>query len=317
MVGTKKLAGSAPKGAATSKKTMTTTASDHAATTGTATPAKKTASRARAAVGADRSAKKTRIPKGSSANSTHSGSTENPDDPNQDENTLETQANNKVSGKNSKNSQAKEHLINLGKSKGFLTYDDVHDALSSDDVGPEQMDDLLSALGSEDIEIVEDADSFKSQSNMPPESTLLQEDPKAQRSRISESTQALTAAAAKAADDDLYKSNDPVRMYLRKMGSVALLTREGEVEIAKRIEVGENTVLDAILSSPVAVSKIIEIGERLRQHKVRVKDLVRDAEDEEHEFDEEEADRLIIRLIDRVKRLDRKGERSFIGAQNR
>jgi RNA polymerase primary sigma factor len=90
------------------------------------------------------------------------------------------------------------------------------------------------------------------------------------------------------------------------MGSVALLTREGEVEIAKRIEEGENEVLSSILSSPVAVREIIDIGERLRAHKVRVKDIVRDAEDEEHEFDEEEADRRIIRLIDRVKRLDKK-----------
>ncbi len=97
-------------------------------------------------------------------------------------------------------------------------------------------------------------------------------------------------------------------MYLRKMGSVALLTREGEVEIAKRIEEGENEVLAAILNSPVAVREIIDIGERLQGHKIRVKDIVRDAEDEEHEFDEEEADRRIIRLIERVKRLDKKNQ---------
>src|SRR5690606_2805154 len=114
------------------------------------------------------------------------------------------------------------------------------------------------------------------------------------------------STAGRAAEDEYYKSNDPVRMYLRKMGSVALLTREGEVEIAKRIEEGENEVLASILSSPIAVREIIDIGERLRSHKVRVKDIVRDAEDEEHEFDEEEADRRIIRLIDRVKRLDKK-----------
>src|SRR6185436_5494807 len=81
-----------------------------------------------------------------------------------------------------------------------------------------------------------------------------------------------------------------------------------EVEIAKRIEQGENEVLSAILSSPVAVREIIDIGERLKNHKIRVKDIVRDAEDEEHEFDEEEADRRIIRLIERVKRLDKKNQ---------
>ena len=106
-------------------------------------------------------------------------------------------------------------------------------------------------------------------------------------------------------------------MYLRKMGSVSLLTREGEVEIAKRIEEGENEVLAAILSSPIAVREIIDIGEKLRKHKIRVKDIVRDAEDEEHEFDEEEADRRIIRLIDEVKRLDKKNARPRRRAQGR
>ena len=94
-------------------------------------------------------------------------------------------------------------------------------------------------------------------------------------------------------------------MYLRKMGSVSLLTREGEVEIAKRIEQGEHMVLSAILNSPVAVREIIDLGDKLRKHKIRVKDIIRDAEDENAEFDEEEADRRILRLIDKVKHLDK------------
>jgi RNA polymerase primary sigma factor len=113
--------------------------------------------------------------------------------------------------------------------------------------------------------------------------------------------------ASKTLDDPGYgRSNDPVRMYLRKMGSVALLTREREVEIAKRIEDGENEVLDAILDSPIAVAEIIAIGELLKAHRIRVKDIIRDAEEEEQDFDEEEADRALIRLIDKVKRLEKK-----------
>jgi RNA polymerase primary sigma factor len=94
-------------------------------------------------------------------------------------------------------------------------------------------------------------------------------------------------------------------MYLRKMGSVSLLTREGEVEIAKRIEQGEHMVLSAILNSPVAVREIIDLGDKLRKHKIRVKDIIRDAEDDSAEFDEEEADRRILRLIDKVKHLEK------------
>jgi RNA polymerase primary sigma factor len=203
---------------------------------------------------------------------------------------------------------AKEALISLGKSKGFLTYDDVHEALPGDEVGPDQMDDVLSALDDEDIEVVDDASNIKIAPHR-----AADEDSGAKSTQKPDAGEEQAESGSPAStpprsgnDDDYYKSNDPVRMYLRKMGSVALLTREGEVEIAKRIEEGENEVLSSILSSPVAVREIIDIGERLRAHKVRVKDIVRDAEDEEHEFDEEEADRRIIRLIDRVKRLDKK-----------
>jgi RNA polymerase primary sigma factor len=205
------------------------------------------------------------------------------------------------------NGKAKEQLITLGKSKGFLTYDDVHEALPGEDVGAEQMDDVLSALDDEDIEVVDDASNIKiaprrlaGEDDLPAKS--------AAKADTEESDTPSPSSPPRVADEEYYKSNDPVRMYLRKMGSVALLTREGEVEIAKRIEEGENEVLAAILNSPVAVREIIDIGERLRNHKIRVKDIVRDAEDEEHEFDEEEADRRIIRLIDRVKRLDKKNQ---------
>jgi RNA polymerase primary sigma factor len=205
------------------------------------------------------------------------------------------------------NGKAKEQLITLGKSKGFLTYDDVHEALPGEDVGAEQMDDVLSALDDEDIEVVDDASNIKiaprrlaGEDDLPAKS--------AAKADTEESDTPSPSSPPRVADEEYYKSNDPVRMYLRKMGSVALLTREGEVEIAKRIEEGENEVLAAILNSPVAVREIIDIGERLRNHKIRVKDIVRDAEDEEHEFDEEEADRRIIRLIDRVKRSDKKNQ---------
>ena len=210
------------------------------------------------------------------------------------------------------NGKAKEQLITLGKTKGFLTYDDVHEALPGEDVGPDQMDDVLSALDDEEIEVVDDASNIKiaphrgAEDDAPPKTKAkgdADDDGPAPAAASSSSAPARTGS-----DDEYYKSNDPVRMYLRKMGSVALLTREGEVEIAKRIEEGENEILSAILSSPVAVREIIDIGERLRNHKIRVKDIVRDAEDEEHEFDEEEADRRIIRLIDKVKRSDKKNQ---------
>ena len=210
---------------------------------------------------------------------------------------------NGVEGAKAKRPKSREvdDLINLGKSKGFLTYAEVNDALPSEDVDADQMDDVLTALDSEDIEIVDDAANLK----ITPTKRMTEEELAAHRP--AKATETDSTPAPKGDEDAYYgRSNDPVRMYLRKMGSVALLTREGEVEIAKRIEEGENEVLGSILNSPIAVREIIDIGVRLRAHKIRVKEIVRDAEDEEHEFDEEEADRRIIRLIDRVKRLDKK-----------
>ena len=184
-------------------------------------------------------------------------------------------------------------LFETGRTKGFLTYDEVNDAIPAD-MGPDQIDDVVGALTAEDIQIVDGATQVK----ITP-SRIADDEPD---KKIPLGTH------TRAEDDvDYYsKSNDPVRMYLRKMGSVSLLTREGEVEIAKRIEVGELKVNSAILDSPIAVREIIEIGEKLRKQKLRVKDLIREAEVDDQEFDEEEADRRIMRLIDKVKRLDRK-----------
>jgi RNA polymerase primary sigma factor len=184
-------------------------------------------------------------------------------------------------------------LFEQGKSKGFLTFDEVNDAIPSD-MNADQIDDVVGALTAEDIQIVDGATQVK----ISPSRVAKEERPASKK---------LAGNRRQTEEVDYYsKSNDPVRMYLRKMGSVSLLTREGEVEIAKRIEVGEMQVNAAVLDSPIAIREVIVIGEKLRKHKIRVKDLIRDAETEDQEFDEEEADRRIIRLVDKIKRLDRK-----------
>jgi RNA polymerase primary sigma factor len=191
-------------------------------------------------------------------------------------------------------SKGLEKLADAGKGKGFLSYDEVSESLPGD-VAPDQIDDVVGALGDEDIEIVDGATQVK----IAPKRIA---DEEAGDKKIT-----IAGSEREEEDYDHYsKSNDPVRMYLRKMGSVSLLTREGEVEIAKRIESGELRVNAAILDSPIAVREIIDLGEKLRKHKIRVKDLIKDAEADDQEFDEEEADRRIIRLIDKVKRLDKR-----------
>jgi RNA polymerase primary sigma factor len=205
--------------------------------------------------------------------------------------------------KGSKATDRKEvkDLLALGRDKGFLTYDEVNDALPSDIVSSDQIDDVMSMFGDNDIAIVDEANKVKLPETKPPEP-----EPVAAK----EEEQTTPQERAEQEEEDAYsKSNDPVRMYLRKMGSVSLLTREGEVEIAKRIEDGEKEVLEAVLHSSIAIKEIIQIGERLRKGKMRVREVIRDAPDEDDEtFDEQGRTEQVVKLIDKIRRLDRENE---------
>src|SRR5438477_3588836 len=205
--------------------------------------------------------------------------------------------------KGSKATERKEvkDLLALGRDKGFLTYDEVNDALPSDIVSSDQIDDVMSMFGDNDIAIVDEANKVKLPETKPPEPEPVV---------VKEEDQATPQEKAEQEEEDAYsKSNDPVRMYLRKMGSVSLLTREGEVEIAKRIEDGEKEVLDAVLHSSIAIKEIIQIGERLKKAKMRVREVIRDAPDEDDEtFDEQGRTDQVVKLIDKIRRLDRENE---------
>src|SRR5438132_1802532 len=209
----------------------------------------------------------------------------------------------KKGGKATERKEVKD-LLALGRDKGFLTYDEVNDALPSDIVSSDQIDDVMSMFGDNDIAIVDEANKVKLPETKPPEPEPVQAKAEEEASNAGE-----TAAAREEEDDAYSKSNDPVRMYLRKMGSVSLLTREGEVEIAKRIEDGEKEVLDAVLHSSIAIKEIIQIGERLKKGKMRVREVISDAPDEDDEtFDEQGRTDQVVKLIDKIRRLDRENE---------
>ena len=178
-----------------------------------------------------------------------------------------------------------KELIDLGKEKGYLTYEEVNNALPSEVVSSDQMDDLMMMFGEMDIEIVDAA----------------------QKVRIPRSQQAVEEEEAEPEEKDDYdsaegKSNDPVRVYLREMGSVSLLTREGEVEIAKRIEKGQEDTILAVLSSTVTVDAILELGKQIKDGKVRVRDVVKDLDDEDIEADEEKRKEQILDTLRKIKR---------------
>ena len=193
--------------------------------------------------------------------------------------------------------RAKDKLIELGKQKGFVTYDEVNDAMPEDVVSTDQIDSWLSALGDHGIEVVDGAGAAPPRHRRPAPKGLDIEKEKEE---------------GEVDEDEEYaysRTSDPVRMYLRKMGSVSLLTREGEVEIAKRIEDGERKMLQAVLNSSVAVEELIAIGERLRHGKIRVKDVVKDIDEDEAEFNEQFYVDRVCKIIDKVKKLQRDTEK--------
>ena len=153
-----------------------------------------------------------------------------------------------------------QKLIDTGKEKGFLTYNEVNDLLPNDINSPDDLDDLLGMIGTQGINVLED--------------TKLPSEKKFDPDEESEDVELdLTPGA-------LEKTNDPVRMYLREMGTVPLLTREGEVEIAKRIERGQIRVLKALSRSAIVIREVLAIGDDLKRGVRSVKEVV--------VFDEEE-----------------------------
>lgn len=114
----------------------------------------------------------------------------------------------------------------------------------------------------------------------------------------------------------LSKNNDPVRLYLRKMGGVSLLTREGEVELAQEIERGEREIVQAILFSPIGTTEIIDLGTRLKAGRIKVKAIFRGLEDEDHQYNEEEYEEKIYSLINKVKKYEKKTKPYFLALKN-
>ncbi|MBZ5572248.1 MAG: RNA polymerase sigma factor RpoD [Acidobacteriia bacterium] len=154
-------------------------------------------------------------------------------------------------------------LIDTGKEKGYLTYDQVNDLIPHDVHSPEDLDDLLTTIGTQGIDVLEGPKL--------PSAAL---DKKFEDDEVGEDVELdLTPGA-------LEKTNDPVRMYLREMGTVPLLTREGEVEIAKRIERGQIRVLKALSRSPIVINELLALGEDLKKSVRSIKEVVT--------FDEEE-----------------------------
>jgi RNA polymerase primary sigma factor len=165
-----------------------------------------------------------------------------------------------------------QKLIDIGKEKGYLLYDEVSDLLPPEiTASAEDLDDLFTAFGTAGIEVIDTEDpSFAGLDKIPGE-------PKREGSSVE---QPETDVELDLTPGALEKTNDPVRMYLREMGTVPLLTRDGEVEIAKRIERGQLKVLKSLSRSSVIITEIISLGEQLMNDPSIIKDLIQFSDEE-------------------------------------
>jgi RNA polymerase primary sigma factor len=185
-----------------------------------------------------------------------------------------------------KNMDGVKQLIDLGKEKGFLTFEEVNDILPPD-IATEQIDDVMGMFGDLDIEIVDSSQKVK----IPKLKIEMEEDEEAEGE----------AEEVEFEPGSIGRTSDPVRMYLREMGSVSLLTREGEVEIAKRIEDGERDVASVILNTPITIKEVLQLGEKLRKFQLNASEISKEVEEEVLDDDEEDLPKMrILEIIDSI-----------------
>ena len=180
-----------------------------------------------------------------------------------------------------------QQLIDIGKEKGYLTYDEVNDVLPADMVSSDQIEDVMSMFGEMDIEVVDSDQKIDSLPERQNADSDVLDDEEEEETEFDAGT--------------LGRTSDPVRMYLREMGQVSLLTREGEVEIAKRIEEGDALVGRVVMKTPIAAKELLSLGERLEKGQIKVSEITKDYEDEEGSEAEEKQRVRLLGLMEGIR----------------
>ena len=184
----------------------------------------------------------------------------------------------------------KKTLDKAKENGGHISYDELNEIFPADIISPEQIDDLMNMLGERDVDFISDSSNNSYSLKLKHDKHLLD-------GTFIEETE------EEEEEDVSLKTNDPVRMYLREMGSVSLLTREREIEIAKTIEEGEEEILSSVLNSDLMINKVISLVDKLNVNKNIITDIVSDFDDEEFPSDkdiEKSVDR-VVGIIEKIK----------------
>ena len=176
-----------------------------------------------------------------------------------------------------------EQMIAMEGEKGFLSFDELNELPPNDIVSSDQIDDVLMMFDEMDIDVVDDLQGLKV------EEKVLEKEEESDELEV----------------ETFGRASDPVRMYLREMGSVSLLSREGEVEIAKKIESGKREVLSVVLNCPMAVKEIINLGNAIKAGKIEIREVTNEIDEEETSLEEEQIQKKkVLELVEKIHRID-------------
>jgi RNA polymerase primary sigma factor len=185
-----------------------------------------------------------------------------------------------------------DELLEKGRAQGFVTYDELNSALPPDILTGDQIDDVMEIFGENAIEVV---DAFQ-KVPVSGENKLIGEEEDAQEEEAQEEEEEEIDYASG------IKANDPVRLYLKEMGSIPLLNREGEVNLAKRIEDGERAIMAAVKSCSIALDELFQIGEKLKSGELQIRDVIKDLDEDSSDEEEVQAQEKVLRVVGRIKK---------------
>src|SRR5512134_1657010 len=190
-----------------------------------------------------------------------------------------------------------EGLVEKGRAQGYVTYDEINSVLPPDVLTGDQIDDVMEIFGENAIEVVDDFQKVP----VPGANLLIgEEEAEEEEASVEEER------AAEEEEEFEYpggiKGNDPVRLYLKEMGAIPLLNREGEVSLAKRIEDGEREIVSSVKGCSIALDELFKIGEKLKTGEMQVRDVIKDLDDDSTDEEEKAALEKVLRSVQRVRK---------------
>jgi RNA polymerase primary sigma factor len=189
-------------------------------------------------------------------------------------------------------------LVEKGRAQGFVTYDELNSVLPPDILTGDQIDDVMEIFGENAIEVV---DAFQ-KVPVAGRNLLIGEEEAAEEEEAAGEEEAAVEEEEEIDYAGGIKGNDPVRLYLKEMGSIPLLNREGEVSLAKRIEDGERDIVSAVKNCRVALDELGDMGAKLKTGELQIQDVIKDLDEDSTEEDEQQAKDKVLAIIARIRK---------------